>query len=226
MGLSEIRNDEQLFNSLTTQQREIFQTAYACSSVMNRICTKSLQAMFPTNDQAGSSNHHMKEDPENDNNAVKMTNVLRISELVKHLHVVMDPFPKQVPIVITVDDAIPPTVVGDELKVFRSVVNYLTNACACTDTGSVHLKIFLKDADIDIGEERRIVFLVEDTGPGVSVAVLILPLVFFFVYFTFWSFSEFNILVHKSCRCFRFLSTSTQTCSNPSAVRSMFSHAN
>ena len=184
-GLSEIRNDEQLFSSLTTQQREVFQTAYACSSVMNRICTKSLQAMFPTNDQVG-SNHHIKQDPENGNDVVEMPNVLRISELVKHLHVVMDPFPKQVPIVITVDDAIPPTVVGDELKVFRSVVNYLTNACACTDTGSVHLKIFLKDADIDIGEERRIVFLVEDTGPGVSVAVLILLFVCLFACFFFF----------------------------------------
>mmetsp|Transcript_30035 Transcript_30035/g.72920 ORF Transcript_30035/g.72920 Transcript_30035/m.72920 type:complete len:952 (+) Transcript_30035:145-3000(+) len=167
-GLSEIRNDEQLFNSLTTQQREVFQTAYACSSVMNRICAKSLQAMFPTNDQVD-SNHRIKDDAENVNKAVEMSNQLRISELVKHLHVVMDPFPKQVPIVITVDDSIPPTVVADELKVFRSVVNYLTNACACTDTGSVHLKIFLKDADTDISEERRIVFLVEDTGPGVPV---------------------------------------------------------
>lgn len=174
-GLTEIRNDEELFNSLTNQQKEIFQTAYACSSVMNRICTKSLQAMFPRDHRGGLIRR--QSDLEKDKDDVDTSNQLRVSELVKHLHVVMDPFPKHVPIVITVDDAIPPAVVADELKVFRSIVNYLTNACSCTDTGSVHLKIFLKDGDEDDGSlngtddsaRTRIVFLVEDTGPGVPI---------------------------------------------------------
>lgn len=174
-GLSQIRNDETLFKSLTNQQKEVFQTAYACSSVMNRICTKSLQAMFPTNSQGGTS--RCQSDSNTGNKVVEMCNHLRISELVKHLHVVMDPFPKHVPIIITVDDAIPPVVVADELKVFRSVVNYLTNACACTDSGSVHLKIFLKETDAeDVSQngsdnttQSEIVFLVEDTGLGVPV---------------------------------------------------------
>lgn len=173
-GLSSIRNDEALFNSLTDQQREVFNTAFACSSVMNRICRKSLESFL----------HKKKEDKVLIQGGA-MTDIgadgvsrLKISELVKHLHVVMDPFPKRVPIVITIDDNLPPVILADDLKVFRSIVNYLTNACAYTDSGSVHLKIFVKDGDGDIDDgstdayeekQQHVVFLVEDTGPGVDV---------------------------------------------------------
>jgi len=166
-GLSNIRDDETLLNSLSSQQKEVFNTAFACSTVMSRICKKSLESFkkkrkkIVQEEQDGNSNKE---------------NRLSIREFVKHLHVVMDPFPKRVPLVITIDDAVPSTIVADDLKVFRAVVNYLTNACANTDTGSVHLKVYLKeDEEDELGNatvgtsQRSIVFSVEDTGRGVSV---------------------------------------------------------
>ena len=171
-GLSSIREDETLLNSLSSQQKEIFNTAFACSSVMNRICQKSLES-FNRQRRKNTVAIIKEEGEEND----AEDNILSIRDLVKHLHVVMDPFPKQVPLVITTDDAVPPVIVADDLKVFRSVVNYLTNACAKTETGSVHLKIFVDDdieetnTDIGNGGEggAHLCFSVEDTGCGIDV---------------------------------------------------------
>jgi CheY-like chemotaxis protein len=165
-GLSSIRLDEALLKSLSSQQNEIFNTAFACSSVMNRICQRSLESFNKVRRNRNSTQEEKKEDDDEEK-------VLIISDLVKHLHVVMDPFPKQVPLVITTDDAVPPIIVADDLKIFRSVVNYLTNACAKTDTGSVHLKICLKD-DTEAAEEnidpcQSVIFSVEDTGCGIDV---------------------------------------------------------
>ena len=105
---------------------------------MTRICKKSLES-FKKRELDGPSNTDGAVKEENSNS------LLNISELVQHIHAVMDPFPKRVPLVVTTFDEVPNVIVAEDLKVFRSIINYLTNACANTDTGSVHLKIFLKD---------------------------------------------------------------------------------
>jgi len=165
-GLSSIREDEALLRSLSSQQKEIFNTAFACSSVMNRICQKSLESFNKTRRKSNMTQEKNKGDDDEEN-------ILVIGDLVKHLHVVMDPFPKQVPLVITTDDAVPPIIMADDLKIFRSIVNYLTNACANTETGSVHLKIYLKDETEEVEESieprQSVVFSVEDTGCGIEV---------------------------------------------------------
>ncbi|KAL3920555.1 MAG: hypothetical protein SGILL_003202, partial [Bacillariaceae sp.] len=168
-GLSTIRDDQELLDALSVQQKEVFNTAFACSSVMTRICKKSLESFNKKQKTQKSSR------ATGDGVDEKESNLLTISDLVHHLHVVMDPFPKRVPLVVTTFDEVPNVIVADDLKIFRSIVNYLTNACANTDTGSVHLKIFLKDdsededASEDASEQQSIVFMVEDTGNGISV---------------------------------------------------------
>jgi CheY-like chemotaxis protein len=164
-GLSSIREDEAMLNSLSSQQKEIFNTAFACSAVMNRICQRSLESFNKVTKKKTIAEEESKEQDEEEN-------ILNIGDLVTHLHVVMDPFPKQVPLVITTDDAVPPVIVADDLKVFRSVVNYLTNACAKTESGSVHLKIYLKnnaDEEENIESHQNVIFSVEDTGCGIDV---------------------------------------------------------
>jgi len=165
-GLYSIRLDETLLNSLSSQQNEIFNTAFACSSVMNRICQRSLES-FNKDTRKRNSNQEEKKEQDDEED------ILIISDLVKHLHVVMDPFAKQVPLVITTDDAVPPIILADDLKIFRSVVNFLTNACAKTESGSVHLKIYLKDETEEVEDNTQpcqsVIFSVEDTGCGIDV---------------------------------------------------------
>jgi CheY-like chemotaxis protein len=91
---------------------------------------------------------------------------IRISDFVKSIYMVIEPFPKKVPLVITVHPSVPESIIADDLKLFRSAVNFLTNACAKTETGSVHLSLYIKD---DKRSCRKLFFECEDTGPGVPV---------------------------------------------------------
>eukprot|EP00526_Cylindrotheca_closterium_P000104 CAMPEP_0113609674 /NCGR_PEP_ID=MMETSP0017_2-20120614/4621_1 /TAXON_ID=2856 /ORGANISM="Cylindrotheca closterium" /LENGTH=871 /DNA_ID=CAMNT_0000518515 /DNA_START=30 /DNA_END=2642 /DNA_ORIENTATION=+ /assembly_acc=CAM_ASM_000147 len=160
-GLSSIAEDKSLHETLSSQQQDLIRTAVTCSSVMGRMCMKSIHSFHLDPASVGTFGTM---------NAKRDDSLLNIHKLVKHLHTVMEPFPKQVPMVITTAPSVPDIVVADELKIFRSAVNYLTNACATTKTGSVHLKIYLRDDEDNVdSESQNIVFSVEDTSPGISV---------------------------------------------------------
>jgi CheY-like chemotaxis protein/signal transduction histidine kinase len=161
-GLAALEQDKELQDSLTTQQKDLISTAYTCSSVMSRMCRKSIESFQrEAADVSEFGRGNRKDNKES---------ILNVEELVTHLHTVMEPFPKQVPLVITTAPSVPDVVVADDLKVFRSAINYLTNACAKTKIGSVHLKIYLRDdEDSEEAESQNLVFSVEDTGPGISV---------------------------------------------------------
>lgn len=163
-GLSALQDDKELQNSLTQQQQEVINTALTCSAVMSRMCKKALQSF---RDDAATVTKVGKKVTADENDDKQIMN---IQELAQHLHTVMEPFPKEVPLVITIAPSVPDVVVADDLKVFRSAINYITNACAKTKKGSVHLKIYLRDdEESDDDEARYLVFSVEDTGPGISV---------------------------------------------------------
>jgi CheY-like chemotaxis protein/GAF domain-containing protein len=159
MSHSLLLEDEDLQSRLTENQKELIATASACSEVMNRICHSAIETF------RGEVSWHIKYsgNRKESNNPTGPKPVV-ISELVKNLNMVMEPYPKQVPLFITVDSMVPTEIISDDLKIFRSALNFLTNACKKTISGSVHLKIFVS------GKRKfpKIVFECEDTGPGVN----------------------------------------------------------
>jgi CheY-like chemotaxis protein len=86
-----------------------------------------------------------------------------MSELVKSLAMIMDPMPKAVPMVISLERDVPPVIVSDDLKIFRSALNLLSNAIDHTRIGVVWLRIFRKEGS------SQLVFECTDTGPDVPV---------------------------------------------------------
>lgn len=161
LSISLLKEDEGLQSKLTDQQRDMIETASNCSTVMNNICHKTMD-IFRDQGRAKSQTqaHNSK--------SKQGSHTVQVSSLVKNLNSVMEPFPKQVPIVMSVDPLVPSEFVGDEMKIFRSATNYLTNACAKTDSGFIRFHIFTRPSDDFYDEE--IVFQCEDTGPGVDVA--------------------------------------------------------
>ena len=158
-SLSVIREDDAVMKKLSGQQRDVVETAAACSNVMNRICQKTVES-FRERVTAATLEDQVTHEAG--------PSLLNISDLVKKIQMVMEPFPKSVPLIITVDPSVPPEVQADDLKIFRSAINFLTNACSKTEIGSVHLKIFTKE-DEDEDLKKYLVVECEDTGPGVPV---------------------------------------------------------
>eukprot|EP01083_Nonionella_stella_P265369 898988_1 len=73
----------------------------------------------------------------------------------------MSAFPKKVPIIMYADDDVPPIISGDVMGIFRSSLNFLTNACKVSEHGSIDFHIYAKNG--------QLVFECVDSGPGVAI---------------------------------------------------------
>lgn len=166
LSLSLLKEDDGLQQKLTEPQRDMIETAANCSAVMNSICHKTMDFF---RDQGRTREDAFSPETQSRRRSYKTAGPSKVttSDLVKNLNMVMEPFPKQVPIIITVDPSVPPEFMGDDMKIFRSATNFLTNSCAKTESGSIHFRIYTRT---NAEQAREIVFECEDTGPGVDVA--------------------------------------------------------
>jgi len=73
---------------------------------------------------------------------------------------------KMLNIIVDVDKNIPAFLIGDELRIRQVISNLLSNAFKYTDTGSVCLKVFAKESDID--GYISLVIEIRDTGRGMT----------------------------------------------------------
>ena len=156
LSLSLLAEDDEFIARLTPQQREMMATASNCTDMMGRICQTAIESFRKSKQQ----DPKMAKTPRSSSVAP-----IAVTKLVKSLYMVLNPLPKKVPLVICVDPQVPTTIVTDELKVFRSAVNFLTNACSKTEHGAVRLTI----SPITEDGRDKLLFECEDSGPGVPV---------------------------------------------------------
>eukprot|EP00977_Amphora_coffeiformis_P002213 scaffold425_cov175-Amphora_coffeaeformis.AAC.72 len=154
LSLSLLKDDEFVSRTLGEHQLELLTTAANCSDLMIRICQTAIDTLreecTPT-----------VAPPSQEPGSVPIT---RMGELVKSLAMIMEPIPKTVPMVMSLDKDVPPVIVSDDLKLFRSALNLLSNAVDRTRLGVVWLRIFCKNEGTP-----QLVFECTDTGPDVPV---------------------------------------------------------
>jgi CheY-like chemotaxis protein/GAF domain-containing protein len=168
LSLSLLKEDESLRRKLSEQQKDMIETAANCSAVMNSICQRTMDVFFQNQGRQRSISVSAAATPSQQLKPQKIgPTTVRVSDIVKNLNVVMEPFPKQVPLIIAVGPEVPPEFVSDDMKIFRSATNFLTNACAKTESGSIQLRIFVRK---NANQEQELVFECTDTGPGVDPA--------------------------------------------------------
>jgi CheY-like chemotaxis protein/signal transduction histidine kinase len=158
MSLSLLLEDERLKGQLTNGQADLIETAAACGDIMHRICHHAIETFRGDVDK----HNNPGEKPSVGQSGPK---AIVVSEMVKNLNMVMEPYPKKVPLFISVDPLVPLEFVSDDLKVFRSCVNFLTNALKKVEKGNVHLKIYVAGKK----KKPKLVFECEDTGPGIPL---------------------------------------------------------
>ena len=176
LNLELLMEDEALSKHLDDHQRELMTTAIKCSGIIERIC---LQAIESFRGGLARSFSDDEEEPE----SKPEEGLVNIAKLLENVNQVVATYPKNVPLFIEVDDNVPPAVISDDLKLYRSILNYLTNACKQTQSGTIRLRIYVRKAvesatglqlDILPGAlvaPKRDVLIVEvhDTGPGVDL---------------------------------------------------------
>jgi CheY-like chemotaxis protein len=149
LSLSLLKDDEQVQSRLGPQQLELLNTASNCSDWMIRICRTAMETL-----------RQESTTPE-----LSITSAsTKITELTKSLLMIMEPIPKRIPFVITVDPKVPPVIICDDLKLFRSALNLISSAIARTIWGKVHFRIHV------VGENNdHILFECEDTASDIDV---------------------------------------------------------
>ena len=158
LSLSMLKDDEEFDKSLNEHQKECIATASRSSEMMRRICQTTIETLRKASKGVVVNSSNSRPEISNDGEARPF---IDIREFVKSLHMIIDPIPKRVPLVITVDSTVPMHIASDDLKIFRSSLNLLSNACRNTETGSIRFRMYVKENDL--------VFECEDSGQDIDL---------------------------------------------------------
>lgn len=169
LALSLLSEDDELLSKLDSHQNELLSTATNCSDIMIRICKSSMDSLRSIRSSSKKALY------EKQNAGEKVTRkVAKMAELVKSLQVIVEPIPKQVPLVITLSPNVPNQLLSDDLKIFRSALNLVKDAILRTETGKVHLRIFRQEqegSEISDSTELKkyLTFECEDSGLDIPI---------------------------------------------------------
>jgi hypothetical protein len=156
LNLSLLTEDDKLKEKLNSQQKELLASISNSTNVIESICKSAISSIREKSNPEGGVNSASK--------VQEQQNVVSVQYLVDTLYMVLEPIPKHVPLIISTNPNVPDFIVTNDLKVFRSVVNYLTNALAKTTKGSVSLTITKTEKN----GTQVLLFECEDTGPGIE----------------------------------------------------------
>lgn len=174
LNLGLLMEDKNLRDKLDPHQRELMDTSVKCSEMIERICFQAIENFRGDLVVRGG---------QSESSTMKGERPVNINQLVENLNKVVSTFPKKVPLYIEKEDNVPATIMSDELKLFRSIMNYLTNAFKHTDSGSIRLHIYVRKASKSITDMELdrlpgtfvapkcdvLVVEVHDTGPGIDL---------------------------------------------------------
>jgi len=199
LNLSLLMDDEKIWKVMDESERELMRSAYSCSEIMRRICRQAIATFRASSSTSNSNGSTMESTIKNGmgNSDVPVSPTVANSELEKHamevrgnysivviaqfmenIGLLLGSFSKTIPLSFHVDNDVPPKIITDEIKIFRSLMNFLTNAYNNTKTGSIRVRLRMsKTKRVSLGQlsitdeiptTEEIVFACEDTGPLVA----------------------------------------------------------
>jgi CheY-like chemotaxis protein/signal transduction histidine kinase len=193
LSLGLLKEDVALCERLDSQQHELLNTASTCCDLMVRICEGAISSLRPPEAICQSSDpcatataasfkpikRKLSSAQSEESSTMPLLAVTQLNDLIQNLHLILEPTPKHVPLILKLDPNCPKTILCDDLKLFRSALNLLSNAARRTLTGSIVFTIS-KTVDArplplcgapppdDKQEDAYVLFECEDTAPDVS----------------------------------------------------------
>lgn len=142
LNLSTLSEDTTLISQMSVDEQELLHNALYCSEAVSKICATAIEELRQQQDALQNS-HRSSFFKRSTSDALCTGDSVKTSNLIQALYVILETFPKNVPVSISVDPNVPKFICIDELKVFRSALNFLSNACQRTLMGSIQLSIRL-----------------------------------------------------------------------------------
>jgi signal transduction histidine kinase len=180
LSLATLTEDETLGSKLTAKQQETLSNASQCSDAVEKICATAITELRKHEKRQSQTKERLSDTKgkgrkqrvsaisRNHGNSEMDVSIqsVKTKTLVDALYTILDSFPKNVPVTITVNPDVPEELSIDELKVFRAALNYLSNACSRTISGSIQLSIHNITDDDGF---HRVMFECVDTAPNIPV---------------------------------------------------------
>ncbi|CAJ1932782.1 unnamed protein product [Cylindrotheca closterium] len=137
-NLATLSEDSSLTDQMSPEEQELLQNALYCSDAVSKICSTAiddlrLQQRVLANKKRASFLRS--------SSALRGPDAFKTSHLIQAWYIILEAFPKYVPVSITLDESVPKEICADELKIFRSALNFLSNACQRTFKGSIQLVV-------------------------------------------------------------------------------------
>lgn len=160
LSLHLLKDDSDLSSKLCEHTKELVNTAASSADIMLRICQSTIDSLRAStasaeHNSARTKIDHLYQSLSESDPCVDM------EEFVKSVHRIIEPIPKRVPCIISMDKSAPRKILTEDLKIFRSALNLLTNANDATEIGSIHFRIFVKNG--------QLMFECEDTGNDIAI---------------------------------------------------------
>ena len=74
--------------------------------------------------------------------------VVDVKDCVKRLHTIIDPLPKKVPLIMSVEPDVPLNIVSNDQLIVRACLNLLSNACNKTSHGKIQFRVFQREGQL------------------------------------------------------------------------------
>jgi CheY-like chemotaxis protein len=163
LSLSVLKDDPYMEQKLDANHLEMLRTASTCGDLVSRICKDALDGMRQGITSEASALTKDKEGQQRSETFLPSTSstTLDLSELVSRLDLILRPVRANVPLMLTIDDSAPESIVCDDLKVTRAALCMLTSASRRTNSGFVRMRVFCDDA-------MHLTFECQDTAPSLD----------------------------------------------------------
>ncbi|CAB9510143.1 GAF [Seminavis robusta] len=175
--LKTLQADEGLQKQLELRHKKSLATTMATADMMQQICTTTLQHLEETEHSLATSNTcEKKQDkakPSSGTNTALLTSgnddgtassaCVDVKECMQRLHGIIDPLPKRVPVIFSVEPDVPLHIMSDDVKILRASLNLLSSACSKTFHGQIQFRVFQR-----LGQ---LVFECEDSRPAATAVV-------------------------------------------------------
>ena len=158
LSLSLLKDDEEFRRKIDGQQHELLSTATTCADLMVRICETAIDSLRRGSSEATATNDDLLPSPDRDT-----LPVTKMEELLRSLHMIVEPIPKQVPLIIKLDPSVPSVILCDDLKLFRSALNLLSSAASRCKHGYILFFIY------PTSDNTELVFECTDTAENIPV---------------------------------------------------------
>jgi hypothetical protein len=173
--LTELSEDADLQTHMTPRNKRSLDSAFKSATYLyNSLAEKERKSKYQRITREGVDDQKKKVECEMNlpsqkemqaQRPVGNTVVLDIPNFIKSLQFVMHSFPKKVHLDFTVDPAVPERILANDMKIFRSAISLLTNACERTQRGFVRMTVKLSSD----AENKHVVLECEDTGSIVDM---------------------------------------------------------